>query len=95
MEAEAMTESPNYLGLPNLRYQLVTGLVVGQWCLPPAQIIDTSRQEFAWLFNVPPPLDAVALNQATYDFMVSNGQVGLSYPYWLVRYASGINPIHP
>jgi hypothetical protein len=95
MEAEAMSENPNYLGLPNLRYQLTTGLVVGQWFIPRDTQVDTSRQEFAWLFNVPPPPDAVALNQATYDFMVSNGTVGLSYPYWLVRYGPGITPVHP
>jgi hypothetical protein len=90
-----MTESPNYLGLPNLKYQLVSGLSVGQWFLPPGQIIDTSLQQFEWLFNVPPPMDCVALNQATYDFLVSNGQVGLSYPYWTTRYAPGITPVHP
>ena len=91
-----MSENPNYLGLPNLRYQLTTGLVVGQWFIPRDTQVDTSRQEFAWLFNVPPPLDCVALNQATYDFLVSaNGTIGLSYPYHLVRYAAGVVPVHP
>jgi hypothetical protein len=90
-----MTENPNYLGLPNLRYQLTTGFCVGQWFIPPGTIIDTSLQAWEWLFNVPPPIDAVAFNQQTYDFVTSNGQVGLSYPYWSTRFGPGITPIHP
>jgi hypothetical protein len=91
-----MTQSPNYLGLPNLKYQLVTGFLVNQWFIPPATIIDTSRQEFAWLFNVLPPMDAIPLDQATYQFFTSSGgTIGCGYPYWAVRYGPNVVPINP
>jgi hypothetical protein len=90
-----MTEKPNWLGLPNLRYQLATPFVIGQWCLPADTVVDLSLEKWVWLGNVPPPPDAVALTQQTYDFMTSNGQVGLSYPYWIVRPGPGVTPIHP
>jgi hypothetical protein len=79
----------------SLKYQLTTGFSVGQFLLPPGQIIDTSQQAWGYLAGLNPPPDAVALDQITYDTMTSaHGVNGISYPYWMVRYASGITPIH-
>jgi hypothetical protein len=78
-----------------VKYQLLTGMSVGQFYINPGQIIDTSLPQWAWVGSGIPP-DVVALDQNTYDYLVSgHGVSGLSYPYWQVRYAGGINPIHP
>jgi hypothetical protein len=64
----------------------------GHW-LDRGTVVDTSVWlEFA---GVPPPPDAVPLDQQTYDFMTSNGVVGLSYPYWQVAVGLGIVGINP
>jgi len=66
--------------------------------LMPGTFVDFSDPRWAFLLDQNgPPIDAVALNQLTYDFMTSNDVVGLSYPYWEVRYMfdRGIIPISP
>jgi hypothetical protein len=40
---------------------------------------------------VPPPIDAIALTQVTYDWMTSsNGVIGLGYPTWRVAAGPGV-----
>jgi hypothetical protein len=78
-----------------MKFQLTTGWFVGQFLIPPGTQIDNSQAQWAWVGNGIPP-DVVALDQQTYDYLVSgHGVNGISYPYWQVRYATGINPIHP
>jgi hypothetical protein len=78
-----------------MKYQLVSGLSVGQFFYAPGQIIDTSQQAWAGLANVFPPSDAVALDQSTYSLMTnSGGVIGAGYPYWTTRYGPGVVPIH-
>ena len=58
----------------------------GHW-LDRGTVVDTGVcLEFA---GVMPPIDAVPLNQQTYDFMT------LSYPYWQVAVGPGIVGINP
>jgi hypothetical protein len=77
-----------------MRFQLTTGWFVGQFLIPPGTIIDNSLAQWAWVGSGI-PLDAVALSQDAYDYMCdAHGTIGLGYPYWLVRYAPGINAIH-
>jgi hypothetical protein len=49
-------------------------------------IIDTSTVEWESLAWVPPPMDAMALDQVTYDYMTS----GLGYPVGKVRAGPGV-----
>jgi hypothetical protein len=69
------------------------------WCAPGGHwldrgvVVDTSvRLEFA---GVVPPPDCVPLDQQTYDFMTSNGVVGLGYPYERVAVVAGVVGINP
>jgi hypothetical protein len=64
----------------------------GHW-LDPGTLVDTSVWlEFA---NVVPPMDAIPLNQQTYDWFVSNKVVGLGYPYWRVAVVAGVVGVMP
>jgi hypothetical protein len=82
--------------IPNLRYKVGPqgwNAPGGHW-LDRGTVVDTSVWlEFA---GVPPPPDAVPLDQQTYDFMTSNGGVaGLGYPYERVAVGLGIVGINP
>jgi hypothetical protein len=81
--------------IPFLKYAVGSGgwnAPGGHW-LDRGTVVDTSVwAEFA---GVVPPPDAVPLDQQTYDFMTSNGVVGLSYPYWQVAVGPGIVGINP
>jgi hypothetical protein len=51
------------------------------------------RPGFCW---VPPPIDAIPLNQYTYDWMTSNnGRVGLGYFYTTIAVVDGVTGLGP
>src|SRR5262249_22424834 len=80
-------------------YFLVGGLgwavMGGRIELPPGTAVDLGLPRWRFLLDQDgPPIDAVPLTQYTYDFMTNNnGVIGLGYPYWAVRYGSGIIPV--
>jgi hypothetical protein len=51
-------------------------------------------QTWLWLANTLPPMDSMALDQATYDFMTTSMAGGCGYPWWLVRPGPNVIPIH-
>jgi hypothetical protein len=63
--------------------------------LPSGTLVDDNLPQWAYLVGQGPPIDAVALTQQTYDYMVSRGVNGLGYPYWQVKVAPGIIPLVP
>jgi hypothetical protein len=63
--------------------------------LPPSTLIDDSLPQWAYLVGQGPPIDCIPLDQATYNFMTSNGVIGLGFPYWRVAVSPGIVPIEP
>jgi hypothetical protein len=70
-----------------MKYQIAgTGWPVGARLIEAGTIIDTSAIEWASLAWVPPPMDAVALDQVTYDYMTSR----LAYPVSKVRAGPGV-----
>ena len=75
------------MAIPNLKY-MVAGNGVGGWpvsepqsmVIPAGTVIDTSLGQWAFLAAVPPPVDAIALTQQTFDYMTSsNGVIGLNH----------------
>jgi hypothetical protein len=51
------------------------------------------RPGFCW---VPPPQDAIPLNQYTYDWFTSNHyRVGQGYPYWTTAVVDGVVGLGP
>jgi hypothetical protein len=89
---------PNPVNATNLLY-LVSGqgwdVRGGLIFLRPGTMVDMNTPRWAFLADQDgPPIDAVALNQYTYDYMTNNnGVIGLGYPYWAVRYGSDVIPI--
>jgi hypothetical protein len=85
------------MSVPNLRYMVgANGWAAGaNGPLGPGVIVDTSLARW-WedVWTRPPP-DAVPLDQQTYDYMVSNGVVGLSYPYWTTAVVAGVVGVGP
>jgi hypothetical protein len=83
------------MALPTLRYQIggagwpVNG---GALLLTSGTLIDTSLPQWAFLASTPPPIDAIAQDQATWNYMTSsNGVVGLcGYPAWRVNAVPGV-----
>jgi hypothetical protein len=54
-------------------------------------IIDTMQPRWFDFLTIPPPIDAVPLNQYTYDWFVSaHGRVGQGYPYWTTAEVPGV-----
>jgi hypothetical protein len=88
------------MAIPTLKYQIgnpigwpVNG---GALLIPPSTIIDTSTTAWAFLANVPPPIDAIPLDQLTYNYMTnSNGVIGCGYFYWQVKPGPGVVPFSP
>jgi hypothetical protein len=82
------------MAIPALKYATGPGgWAAGMRWLDPGVVIDTSKPEWAWA-TAPPP-DAVPLDQFTYDFMVSQGVVGMSYAYHRVAVGPGVKGINP
>jgi hypothetical protein len=80
--------------IPNLKYQVGGGgWAVGNpsRLIPPGTIVDTSQPGWAALRGMA-PVDAVALNQITFDWMTSsNGQLyGLGYAPGRVACGPGV-----
>jgi hypothetical protein len=70
-----------------MKYQITgAGWPIGARLIEAGTIIDTSRIEWANLRWVPPPVDAIALDQATYDYMTGR----LGYPISKVRAGPGV-----
>jgi hypothetical protein len=70
-----------------MKYQIAgAGWPVGARLIEAGTIIDTSTVEWASLVWVPPPMDAIALDQVTYDYMTSR----LGYPVGKVRAGPGV-----
>jgi hypothetical protein len=83
------------MAIPNLKYQVSgAGFPVAQpisQILSAGTIVDTSQAQWAWLASVPPPVDAIALTQQTFDYMTSsNGVVGLYLDVNRVRVGFGV-----
>jgi hypothetical protein len=56
----------------------------------PGTIVDLGGRGYrANVWKRPPP-DAVPCNQFTYDFMISQGMVGMGYPYWTTAVGPGV-----
>jgi hypothetical protein len=59
--------------------------------LPAGTLVDDSLPEWAYMVGQgPPPPDAIALDQATYQAML-----GAGYGYWRIRYGPGVVPVVP
>jgi hypothetical protein len=72
-----------------LRYAVgKNGWAAGPYWLDPGVIVDTTLRPDE-VFKRPPP-DAVPLNQETYDFMTSNGVIGMGYRYEVVAVVAGV-----
>jgi hypothetical protein len=70
-----------------MKYQIAgPGWPVGARLIEAGTIIDTSTVEWASLAWVPPPMDAIALDQLTYDYMTGR----LGYPVSKVRAGPGV-----
>jgi hypothetical protein len=70
-----------------MKYQIAGGgWPVGARLIEAGTIIDTSTVEWARLAWVPPPMDAIALDQVTYDYMTGR----LGYPVSKVRAGPGV-----
>jgi hypothetical protein len=70
-----------------MKYQVAgDGWPVGARLIEAGTIIDTATVEWASLAWVPPPMDAIALDQATYDYMTGR----LGYPVSKVRAGPGV-----
>jgi hypothetical protein len=67
----------------------------GLWDYPPGTLIDTTLPQYQFLVGEGPPIDALPLNQYTYDFMTSNGVNGCGYTYYRVAVSPGIVPVGP
>jgi hypothetical protein len=66
---------------------------IGRQFLPAGTLIDDSLPQWAFLVGQGPPIDGVAMDQTTYNFMVSNGVIGLGYPHYRVAYGAGVTPV--
>src|SRR5215475_1767433 len=52
---------------------------------PSGTAINKDQPQYQFVDGLGPPIDAIPLNQYTYDLMVNNnGVIGLGYPYWAV-----------
>jgi hypothetical protein len=82
------------MAVPALKYAVgQNGWAAGGHWLDRGTVVDTSVWlEFA---NVVPPIDAVPLNQQTYNWFVSKGVVGLGYPYERVAVVAGVTGVLP
>jgi hypothetical protein len=70
-----------------MKYQIgPAGWPIGERLIKAGTIIDTSMIEWANLRWVPPPMDAIALDQATYDYMTGR----LGYPISKVQAGPGV-----
>jgi hypothetical protein len=83
------------MSIPALKYMISgQGWPISQQpprLIPPSTIVDTSQPQWAFLASVPPPVDAIALTQATHDYMTSsNGVIGLNYAPGRVRVGPGV-----
>ena len=72
------------MAIPAFKYQVSgQGFAVAQpqsMVIPPTTVVDTSLAQWGFLAGVAPPMDAVMLTQATYDYCTSsNGVIGLGY----------------
>jgi hypothetical protein len=54
-------------------------------------VVDTSRQEWAFLRNIGPPPDAIALDQSTYEYMVRD----LGYSVFNTRIGPDVKSLAP
>jgi hypothetical protein len=72
------------MAFPTLKYQIAGGgwpVNGGSLLLAPATIVDTSQPQWSFLASTPPPIDAIALDQTTWNFMTSsNGVIGQQLP---------------
>ena len=59
----------------------------------PGTVIDDGLTQLNRQSVIPP--DALALDQVTYNYMTSNGMVGLGYDYTVVRAIAGVVTIKP
>jgi hypothetical protein len=67
------------------------GFFVGSTLIPASTEIDDSQTQWAWLAGIAPPIDAIALSQETYNYMVGK----LRYPASAVRPGPGVVPVAP
>ena len=59
-------------------------------------VIDWMNPRWWEFVNVPAPIDAIPLNQYTYDWMTSNnGRVGLGYFYTTIAVVDGVTGLGP
>jgi hypothetical protein len=59
--------------------------------IPNGTVVDTSQSAWSFLAGVAPPVDAVALDQVTHDYMTSsNGVIGLNYAPGRIRVGPGV-----
>jgi hypothetical protein len=83
------------MAIPAFKYQVGgQGFAVAQpqsMVIPASTIVDTSQAQWGFLANVVPPIDAVMLTQATYDYVTSsNGVIGLGYAPGRVAVGPGV-----
>ena len=72
------------MAIPALKYQVGgQGFAVARpqsMLIPSGTVVDTSLAQWSALSGVAPPIDAIMLTQATYDYVTSsNGAIGLGY----------------
>jgi hypothetical protein len=65
---------------------------LGRQFIEQGTLVDDSLAQWAHCVGQGPPIDAIAANQSTYDFMIAPG--GMGYPVFRVQYhlAAGIVP---
>jgi hypothetical protein len=69
-----------------MKYQIAESWPVGSRLIEADTVIDTTLPEWVSFLWVPPPMDAIALDQVTYDYMTSR----LGYPVSKVRAGPGV-----
>jgi hypothetical protein len=67
-------------------------LAGGQF-LAPGTFVDDTQPQWQFLAGKGIPMDVLAFDQATWDYMTSNGVIGIGYLYWQVRGMGGVNTI--
>jgi hypothetical protein len=73
-------------GQAQMKYQIAERWPVGSRLIEADTVIDTTLAGWVSLSWVPPPMDAIALDQVTYDYMTSR----LGYPVSKVRAGPGV-----
>jgi hypothetical protein len=83
------------MAIPAFKYQVSgQGFAVARpqsMLIPSGTVVDTSLAQWSALSGVAPPIDAIMLTQATYDYCTSsNGVIGLGYAPGRVAVGPGV-----